>query len=451
MTPKDIADRDHRYLWHPFTQMADWEREAPLVITDARGCMLYDDKDNAYLDGSSSIWVNLHGHRKGRIDRAIRAQLKRAAHTTFLGATNPPAVELAERLVEISPTGLERVFYSDNGSTAVEIALKMAYQYWRQRRRDPKPEKTRFMSFRHAYHGDTVGAVSVGGIALFHETFRDLMFASTQVPFPYCYRCPVGKSRPSCAMECLAPVEEALKAEADVTAAFVVEPMVQGASGILTMPDGYLKAVADLCRRYDVLFIADEVATGFGRTGRMFACEHEGVEPDLMCLSKGLTGGYMPLAATLAGGEIYDAFLGRYDEFRTFFHGHSYTGNPLGCAAALASLEVFDEEDVLARIQPRIRHFWSLLARNLGDHPNVGEIRGRGLMVGIELVRERDTKAEFPLADQVGARVGRAAREQGVLIRPIGNVVVLVPPLAMTGPQLTRLVTTVRAAIDEVL
>ncbi len=446
-----IGATDRRVLWHPFTQMADWQREDPLVITHGKGCLLYDENGNAYLDGTSSIWVNLHGHRKRTIDRAIKRQLDQIAHATFLGLTNPPAVTLAERLVAITPAGLSRVFYSDNGSTAVEVALKMAFQYWRQRRTDPRPEKNRFMHLKHAYHGDTVGAVSVGGIELFHATFRDMMMATDQVEFPYCYRCPYGKEYPSCELACVAPVEQALKDKSATLAAFVVEPLVQGASGLLTMPPGYLAAIRELCTRYDVLLIADEVATGFGRTGTLFACDQEGVSPDLMCLSKGLTGGYMPLAATLATETIYEEFLGSYEEFRTFFHGHSYTGNPLGCAAALANLDVFETEGVMDAIQPRIQHLWNSVRRHLGDHPNVGEIRGKGLMVGIELVADRRTQEPFPLAEQVGNRIGRAIRDMGVILRPIGNVVVLMPPLAMTRPQLTRLVKATRQAIDQVL
>jgi len=449
-TGDPIGELDRRFVWHPFTQMADWEKEPPLIITHGKGCVLYDEHGNAYLDGSSSIWVNLHGHRKAAIDRAIRAQLAKVAHTTLLGLASPPAALLAERLVGIAPPGLSRVFYSDDGSTAVEVALKLAYGYWQQRA-DPRPEKRRFIHLKHAYHGDTMGSVSVGGIDLFHAAWRGMTFETTQVEFPYCYRCPWGKTYPSCDLHCAGAVAEALEREADRTAAVVVEPVVQGASGMLTMPPGYLAAVRDLCTRHDVLLIADEVATGFGRTGRMFACEHEGVSPDLMCLSKGLTAGYLPLAATLATEDIYGAFLGPYESFRTFFHGHSYTGNPLGCAAALANLDVFDRERVLEKIQPRIAHLWRALKRQLADHPHVGEIRGRGLMVGIELVADRVTKAPFPLEAQVGNRVGRAARDEGILIRPIGNVVVLMPPLAMTRPQLTRLVTGVRRAIDRVL
>jgi adenosylmethionine-8-amino-7-oxononanoate aminotransferase len=449
--PAPVGDLDRRHVWHPFTQMADWAREPPLVITHGRGCFLYDEAGRAYLDGSSSIWVNLHGHRKAAIDRAIRRQLSRVAHTTLLGLTHPTAAELAGRLVELAPPGLERVFYSDDGSTAVEVAVKLAYQYWRQRRPGPRPEKHRFMRFTHAYHGDTVGAVSVGGIDLFHAAFRGLTFPTTALEFPHCYRCPWGKTYPACNLHCLEPVAAALEREGRETAGLVVEPLVQGAAGMVAMPEGYLKGLADLCRRHDVLLIADEVATGFGRTGRMFACEHEGVAPDLLCLSKGITGGYLPLAATLTTGAVYDAFLGRYDEFRTFFHGHSYTGNPLGCAAALANLDVFEREEVLARIQPRIRHLWASLKRHLGNHPHVGEIRGRGLMVGIELVRDRTTQDPFPLEAQVGNRVGRQAREAGLLIRPIGSVVVLTPPLAMTRPLLTRMVRTTREALDAVL
>lgn len=446
----DTGSTDRRVVWHPFTQMADWQRQAPLVITHGRGCQLFDESGRGYLDGSSSIWVNLHGHQKAPIDRAIRKQLRKVAHTTFLGQTNPVAVELAERLVALTPDRLTRVFYSDDGSTAVEVALKMAFQYWQQRRPDPRPDKVRFLRYDNAYHGDTVGAVSVGGVDRFHAAYRPLLFESDEIPFPHCHRCPVGKQQPTCGLACLEPVEQALQTGADRTAGLVVEPLVQAVSGIRAMPDGYLSALAELCRRYEVLLIADEVATGFGRTGTLFACEQEQVAPDLMCLSKGITGGYMPLAATLASDVIYQAFLGRYDEFRTFFHGHSYTGNPLGCAAAVANLEVFEKERIIDRIQPRIRHLWKRVRARLERHNNVAEIRGRGLMVGIELQRDPASDTAYPVAAQVGNRVGRAAQELGVLIRPIGDTVVLVPALAMSKPQLSTLVDRVADAIEQV-
>jgi adenosylmethionine-8-amino-7-oxononanoate aminotransferase len=447
----NIGDIDRRYLWHPFTQMADWEQAPPLVITHGDGCELFDEAGNAYLDGSSSIWVNIHGHRKPAIDQALKDQIDRISHSTFLGLTNPPAALLAERLVQLAPEGLSRVFYSDNGSTAVEIALKMAFQYQRQRPDGAKPQKRSFAHLKHAYHGDTVGAVSLGGIALFHGIFGDLLFATETVEFPYCYRCPYDKTFPDCALHCVEPVARLLEEKGDELAAFIVEPMVQGASGVLTMPDGYLSAIADLCKRHDVLLIADEVATGFGRTGTLFACEHEQIKPDFLCTSKGLTGGYMPLAATLTTEVVYEAFLGHYDEFKTFFHGHSYTGNPLGCAAAMANLDVFEDEAVLATTQPKIRHLWNVLQTELADHPNVGEIRGRGLMVGIELVADRELRTPFPLEAQLGNRIGKKIRERGILIRPVGSVIMLMPPLAMTEAQLTRLVKGVRWAMDEVL
>ena len=355
------------YLWHPFTQMREWERETPIIIERGKGPYLIDTHGRRYLDGVSSIWVNVHGHRHPVLDRAIRDQLARIAHSTLLGLSNPPAIRLARELVGLAPRGLTRVFYSDDGSTAVEIALKMAVQYWQQRRPRLRPKNT-FLHLTLAYHGDTVGAMSVGQIETFHKRFAPLLFPTLAADAPYCYRCPLKLSYPSCGMACLDPIEQVLKARHRDLAGFIVEPLVQAAAGMITAPPGYLKRLRELCTKYGVLLIADEVATGFGRTGTMFACEQEGVTPDLMAISKGLTGGYLPLAATLATEEIYRAFLGRYDEWKTFFHGHSYTGNPLGCAVALANLEVFRRERTLARLRPKIAALTRWL-RPLGKLP----------------------------------------------------------------------------------
>ena len=425
-----------RYIWHPFTQMKDWEKEVPVIIERAEGLYLYDVDGNKYLDGISSLWVNLHGHRKPALDHAIRRQLRKIAHSSLLGLTNVPAIRLAKKLIELSPRGLMKVFYSDNGSTAIEIALKMSFQYWQLK---GKPRKTRYLSLVNAYHGDTIGSVSVGGIDVFHERYRPLLFPTYKVGAPYCYRCFLDKTYPQCQMACSDEVEKILEIHQEEIAAIVVEPLLQGAAGMIVWPPGYLSRIRKMCTRYGVLMIADEVLTGFGRTGRMFACQHEDVTPDLMAVAKGLSGGYLPLAATLTTQEIYDAFLGEYEEFKTFFHGHSYTGNQLACAAAFANLEVFEKETVLKKLRKKI----TLLERELSllkKHPRVGDIRQIGLMAGIELVRDKQTKESYPLSERLGFRVAMEVKNRGMLIRPLGNVIVLMPPLSVDSRTLRRMV-----------
>lgn len=431
-----LAEADKRYIWHPFTQMRGYQEMEPMIIERGEGSYLIDIHGQRYLDGVSSLWVIIHGHRRWEIDQAVIEQVGRIAHSTLLGLSNPPAIELAQRLVEITPAGLERVFYSDNGSTGCEIALKMAFQY-RQLRGEGT--KTRFISFKNAYHGDTLGAVSVGGIDLFHEAYRPLLFPVFQAEAPYCYRCPLGLTWPGCGMECLESVDRIMKEHHQEVAALIIEPLVQGAAGMITHPPEFLSGVRKLCTRYDVLMIADEVAVGFGRTGKMFACEHEGVRPDFMVLAKGITGGYLPLAATLTTEEVYEAFLGEYHEFKTFFHGHTYTGNALACAAALANLQVFEKEKTLERLAPKIE----LLARHLErfrDLPCVGEVRQQGFMVGIELVADKETKIPFAPQERMGIRVILEARKRGVIIRPLGDVIILMPPLSITEGELEELV-----------
>ena len=440
-----MADWDRTYLWHPFTQMQEWEEEEPLIIERGKGSYLIDTEGKKYLDGTSSIWVNLHGHRHPTLDRAIKAQLGKIAHSTFLGLSNPPAIRLARELIRIAPKGLTRVFYSDNGSTAVEVALKMAVQYWQQRHPKAGP-KTSFLHLKQAYHGDTLGAVSVGNIELFHGRFKPLLFPTVEAEPPYCYRCPLKLHYPACGTACLDPLEQVLKTRHRDLAGLIIEPLVQAAAGMILSPPGYLKRIRELCTQYNVLMIADEVATGFGRTGKMFACQHEHVTPDLLCISKGLTGGYMPLAATLTTEDIYNAFLGKYEDFKTFFHGHSYTGNQLGCAVALANLGVFRKEKTLATLRPKIAALTRFL-RPLAQLDQVGDIRQRGFMVGIELVKDHATRAAYPLAARIGHRVAMEARRRGLLLRPIGNVLVLMPPLAVTLKELQRMVSIIRQSI----
>ena len=431
-----LSKWDRQYVWHPFTQMQEWEQEDPLIIEKGNGVYLYDIHGNKYLDGSSSIWVNLHGHRHRTLDTAIQEQLGNIAHSTLLGAASPPSIVLAKELVKIAPKGLTRVFYSDDGSTAVEVALKMAIQYWQQQN-PPQKKKKLFVRLDAAYHGDTMGSMSVGGVSLFHERFRPLLFSTIALDAPYCYRCPLHLRFPSCQTACLDPLEDILTKRHDQIAGVIIEPMVQAVAGIITQPPGYLARVRTLCTKYNVLLIADEVATGFGRTGTMFACDHERVTPDLLCVAKGLTGGYLPLAATLATESIYGAFLG--EPKKTFFHGHSYTGNALGCAAALANLEIFKKEKTLVQVRKKSRILQTLL-KPLAELPIVGDIRQCGMMAGIELVKNKETREPFPLSERMGYKVTAECRRRGLLIRPIGNIVVLVPPLAASERELRQIV-----------
>lgn len=443
---KRLAAWDKKYLWHPFTQMRDWLTEEPLVIDRAGGCYLQDTQGRRYLDGVSSLWVNVHGHGHKDIDRAVKDQINRLSHSTLLGLSNTPAITLAKRLVDIAPKGLTKVFYSDNGSTAVEAAIKMAYQYWQNLGRR---EKKDIAHLANAYHGDTLGSVSVGGIDLFHKVYRKLVFKTLTVDFPDCYRAPRGRKYPAYAWEHVEWLERLLKKHHHALAAFVVEPLVQAAAGMIVWPEGILKRMYELCRRYEVIFIADEVATGFGRTGKMFACAHEGICPDILCLAKGLTAGYLPLAATLTTQKIFDGFCFDYKDQKTFFHGHTYTGNPLACAAALANLEVFEKEKTLERLKPKIK-FLSERLKTFYDLPHVGDVRQKGFMAGIELVRERKTKEPYAWKERIGVRVCQEVRRRGVILRPLGNVIVLMPPLAMTIPELEKLLDTTYWAIGKV-
>lgn len=443
-----LRQLDNAHVWHPFTPMLEQAREETPVIAAAEGFELIDTDGRRYLDAVSSLWCNVHGHRVPEIDQAIREQLDQVAHTTLLGLSSVPSIRLASELVRRVPAGLTHVFYSDNGSTAVEAALKIAYQFYRQRDGRSEPRDL-FVSLSGAYHGDTVGSVSVGGIDLFHGTYGGLLFKTVKIPSPAACRLPPGTTAEAHHAACEAALERVFAERAGRIAGFVLEPLVQGAAGILVHPPGWLRRVRDLTRRHDVLLIADEVATGFGRTGTLFACEQEQVAPDLLCLSKGLTAGYLPLAATLATDAVYEAFLAEPAEGKTFYHGHTYTGNPLACAAALASLALFERRNVLANV----RKNEELLARRLTElrgHAHVGDIRQKGIMVGIELVADRGSQAPFPPAARVGHRVVLAARELGVVIRPLGDVIVLMPAPAMPAELVDRICTATFRAIDSV-
>jgi adenosylmethionine---8-amino-7-oxononanoate aminotransferase len=502
-----LAQLDHKFIWHPFTQMRDWLKREPIVIVAGKGAVLRDVKGHEYLDANSSIWTNLHGHNHPQLNAAISQQLQKIAHSSALGYANEPASLLAEKLVGLAnpkPVGrassraglgapkqsdddssaasphLGKVFFSDDGSTAMEVALKLAYEFIR-RTRGPKT-KPRFLSLEGAYHGDTVGAVALGHIDLFHKAYSGLLFQTDKVMSPYCYRCPFNRAKPEredartyrqCNWECVNKVEQkfsAQKKSGNPYAAFVFEPLMQGAAGMIAQPSGWLRQITDIARTHGALLIADEVMTGFGRTGvtchvtdkaiedmnkgnpsaKLFACFRVGVQPDFLCLAKGLTGGYLPMAATLTTQKVFDSFLGRYDQFKTFFHGHSYTGNQLGAAAALASLEIL-QSAASVRARARLQKILHDALQSLWSLSNVGDIRQVGLIAGVELVKDWRTREPFALRERAGIRVCEAMAKRGVLTRPIGNVIVLMPPFCTTAEQVRKMVEALREAVEEAL
>ena len=427
---------DHAYLWHPFTQMREWLAEDPLVIERAEGNYLFDSKGNRYFDGVSSLWCNVHGHGRREIVEAIRNQLDAVAHTTMLGLTNVPAIVLARKLIEAAPRGLQRVFYSDSGATAVEITLKMAFEYWQLR---GDSGRDLFVSLSQSYHGDTIGAMSVGYSEDFHSRYRRLLFPCVRISPPHVYRHYCHESPADSLAHALEEAGRVIGENQSRIAALIVEPLMQGAAGMWSHAVEYLAGLHRLCRENKVLFIADEVAVGFGRTGRLFACEHAGITPDLMCLGKGISGGTLPLAATLSTEEIFEAFLGEYEERKTFFHGHTYTGNPLACAAGIASLDLFGTDDVMGRLQPLIARLKELL-QPLRERPHVADVRQWGMMVGIELAEDVPTRRPYPPGKRIGKQVILEARRRGVMLRPLGDVIVLMPPLSTSKAELEELV-----------
>ncbi len=425
-------EKDLRYIWHPYTQMKDCRKYPPILIEKAKGVKLYDDKGNFYYDTISSWWCNIHGHNHPKIKAAIKKQLNSLDHTLLAGFTHKPAVLLAEKLVSIAPKNLTKVFFSDNGSTAVETALKLSFQYWRNVGRK---SKTKFLSLDLAYHGDTVGAMSVGGNTVFNRAFDALRFKSFKVPTPYCYRCPLGKCRASCSIDCIKPLQNTLKKHKDKIAAVILEPLLLAAGGMIVYPVEYLKRAAALAKKYDVHLILDEVATGFGRTGKMFACEHASVQPDFLCLAKGITSGTLPFAATLTTGRIYNAFYDDYEKFKTFYHGHTYTANPIGCAAALATLEIFGQEKTLQKLKTLV----PILHKDMEKFrqlPFVGDVRCIGMVGAVELVMDKTTKQPFGVKERIGQRIFQEGLREHLILRPLGNVIYLFLPLSITKPQL---------------
>jgi lysine--8-amino-7-oxononanoate aminotransferase len=434
----ELLEKNRRFLWNPFTQMKTYLDEEPVVIERGDGVKLFDVNGVEYYDGNSSLWVNVHGHNRPELNEAIAQQLEQISHSTLLGMASVPAVELAERLVALTPERLQKVFFSDSGATAVEIGLKVAFAYWR---RVGRPEKSVFVAFDNGYHGDTIGSMSVGGIDLFHSEFGPLLFDCERVTFPHAYAFPGTEEE--CAQASLVELERLFAAEARRIACLVVEPLVQAAAGMRTMPPGFLRELERLCREHDVLLLADEVATGFARTAEMFACDHENIEPDVMTLGKGLTGGYLPVAATLVSDEIYDAFYGEFAELKALYHGHSFTGNQLGCSVALASLDLFEQDRLVEHVQESSRLVTRLL-EPVGELRHVGEVRQRGLMVGIELLTN-------DWRDRTGQRVCARARELGMLTRPLGDVVVFMPPLVSDADELEAMVAILGEAIADVV
>jgi adenosylmethionine---8-amino-7-oxononanoate aminotransferase len=464
-----LAQLDQTFVWHPFTQMRDWARREPIVIQSGKGAVLRDVHGKKYLDANSSIWTNLHGHNHPKINSAILRQLRKIAHSSALGLANEPASLLAKKLVAAANPKrntpglkLNKVFFSDDGSTALEVALKLAYEFSRRTKEIKKPE---FLSLAGAYHGDTVGAVSLSHIDLFHKTFSGLLFPTDQVMAPYCYRCPFNRAKPErddarnyrkCNWECVGLVEQkfsAQKRKGNSYSAFVFEPLIQGAAGMIPQPGGWLNQTAEIARSHGALLVADEVMTGFGRAGSfpplLFACDHENVRPDFLCLAKGLTGGYLPMGATITTQKVFDVFLGEYGDFKTFFHGHSYTANQLGAAAALASLDLLQNkqttrarQELEVQLRGDLKSLWSL--------PNVGDIRQVGLVAGIEVVRDWRTRAPFDLRARAGIRICEALAARGVLTRPIGNVIVLMPPYCTSAGQLEKMVSCLRSSIREI-
>ncbi len=447
-TQEQLSKIDLQYIWHPCSQMKDYETLPPIVIDHGKGVYLYDKNGKRYLDVVSSWWCNLLGHCNEKISARMKQQLDKLEHVIFANFTHEPAIQLCERLVQILPKGLCKFNFSDNGSAAIECALKMAFQYQYQ---TGHPEKKRFMALSEGYHGETIGALSVGGLDLYAEIYKPMLMDIVRVEAPDCYRCPYGECRDTCQCECFQQAEEALSKYGQEIAAFIMEPLVQGSAGMRIYPPLYLKKLREACDRYGVLLIADEIATGFGRTGKLFACDHAGITPDILCMSKGLTGGYLPMAITVTTQEIYDAFYDDYNKGKAFMHSHTYSGNPLACSAALAVQDILEEEQILEHAAQRADYLHEQLMNALGDHPNVGEIRHIGLINGIELVADRKTKTPFPSEDRVGYQIYKRALQEGVIFRPLGDVIYFNPPLIIKEEEIDEALAVCKKVITETL
>ncbi len=439
-------EKDLKYIWHPYTQMKDCQKLLPILIDKAKGVKLYDDKGKFYYDTISSWWCNVHGHNHPKIKQAIKKQLNSFEHVLFAGFTHKPAIALAEKLIQLTPGNLRKVFFSDNGSTSVEVALKMSFQYWQGIGRK---KRKKFVSLDYAYHGDTIGAMSVSGVDLFNAVFKPLFFQSFKVPSPYCYRCPMGKQRTNCNIDCVKPLENLLNNKSEEICAVILEPLVMAAGGMIIYPKEYLNKVRELTKKYGVHLILDEVATGFGRTGKMFACEHAGVKPDFMCLSKGITSGYMPLGATLTTEKIYRAFYADYEKKKTFYHGHTYTANPLACSAAIASLEVFKQENTLSGIRKIIPLLRSEFEK-MRVLPYVGDVRTLGMIGAVELVKDKQKKKPFKFEERIGLKIYKEGLKRNILLRPLGNIIYLFLPLSIKKKEILYVLSNCYKVIEKV-
>ncbi|WP_247600269.1 adenosylmethionine--8-amino-7-oxononanoate transaminase [Priestia flexa] len=444
----NLVEKDLKYIWHPCSQMKDYEELKPIVIEKGEGVYLYDTEGNSYLDVVSSWWCNLLGHCNPIINDKIKDQLDRLEHVIFANFTHEPAIKLCESLMEIIPEGLSKFNFSDNGSAAVECALKMAFQYQYQ---TGHKEKTRFMCFTDGYHGETIGALSVGSLDLYAQIYNPMLMDTIRIEAPDCYRCPYGKTRDSCQVECFVQAEKAFEKHGHETCAMIVEPILQGAAGMRIYPPRYLQKLRALCDEYGVLLIADEIATGFGRTGKMFACDYAEITPDIMCISKGLTGGYMPMAITITSNQIYKAFYAEYKEGKAFMHSHTYSGNPLACSAALAVVNILKHDKVLEKASVRAAYLNRRINEALLDHPHVGEIRDIGLIHAVELVKNKKTKEPFSSEHRIGYQIYKAALKKGLILRPLGDVLYFNPPLTIDEEELEEAVNSCVNAINEVI
>lgn len=433
---EDLIAKDIKYVWHPDTQMKEFETENPIIIERGKGIYVWDTEGNKYIDAIASWWVNTLGHSNPRLNKALCEQVEKIEHVLLAGFSHVPAIELAEELVRISAKSLTKVFYSDNGSTATEVALKMAFQYCAQ---TGKPNKTKFVALENSYHGDTLGAVAVGGVDIFYKVFKPLLFDIFQAKSPYCYRCPMGLNKESCSIECINSLEEIFKNNHQEIAAVIIEPLVQGACGMRMYPIEYLKKVRELCNKYDIILIDDEVAMGFGRTGKMFAYEHAEIEPDIVCLAKGITAGYLPLAVTMTNDKIFNAFYDDYSTYKTFYHGHSFTGNPLAAAIAVENLKIFKEERIIENLQPKIEFFHKQLEK-FKDLKCVGDVRYIGMIAAIELVENKETKALFASEKRIGKKVYKEALKLGAILRPLDHIIYFIPPYIITEEEIVKLI-----------
>ncbi|MER2047199.1 MAG: adenosylmethionine--8-amino-7-oxononanoate transaminase [Solibacillus sp.] len=442
----ELQAKDLQHVWHPCSQMKDYEQFPPIVIKRGEGVWLYDERDNRYLDAVSSWWVNLFGHANPRISKALSEQAFTLEHTIFANFTHEPAVKLAEKLVELTPVNLNKVFFADNGSSAIEVALKMSFQYHMQ---SGKKSKTRFLALTDAYHGETLGALSVGGVDLYNEVYQPLLLDTVRAQGPDCFRCPFNDRPESCQVQCIRYVEEQLVNHHNEIAAVIIEPLIQAAAGMKMYPPGYLKRLRELCTVYDVHLIADEIAVGFGRTGTLFACEQADISPDFMCLSKGLTGGYLPLSAVLTTDKVYEAFYDDYGTMKAFLHSHSYTGNTLACRVALEVLAIFEEENYLAIIRSKGERMRKLALEAFSAFHSVGEYRQTGLVGAIELVKNRDTKEPLPGEERIGYQIYKRALTKGLLIRPLGNILYFMPPYIISDEEMEFMITTTKETIEQ--